>query len=62
MARVRIKDFENWLDSARKSPAEMALGAACGTSSVTKAAAHKAAAREPSMFTSPRSAPDQLLH
>jgi hypothetical protein len=23
--RVRIKDFENWLDSAGKSPAEMAL-------------------------------------
>lgn len=23
--RVRIKDFENWLDSAAKSPAEMAL-------------------------------------
>ena len=23
--RVRIKDFENWLDSAGRSPAEMAL-------------------------------------
>jgi hypothetical protein len=23
--RVRIKDFENWLDSAGKGPAEMAL-------------------------------------
>ena len=23
--RVRIRDFENWLDSAGKSPAEMAL-------------------------------------
>jgi hypothetical protein len=23
--RVRIKDFENWLDSTAKSPAEMAL-------------------------------------
>jgi hypothetical protein len=23
--RVRIKDFENWLESAGKSPAEMAL-------------------------------------
>ncbi len=33
--RVRIKDFENWLDSAGKSPAEMRPRAACGTSSET---------------------------
>jgi hypothetical protein len=41
--RVRIKDFENWLESAGKSPAEMALKNRLRTSSDALAAASKAA-------------------